>query len=204
MPYLVPIEFVAVVVSSIYGILLASRQGMDVVGVFTVAFAVAFGGGTLRDLFLDRTPLFWIGNPHYPMIVLGLAIVSGFVMKHIGRIKPLLLIPDAVGMALFTLTGTGYALEAGTGNFIAAVMGVITGTFGGVLGDMICNEVPSLFKPSPLNATCAFAGAWVYIAVLHFDLSDTIALGAGLIVIVLFRLAAVRWNWSFPAIREPK
>ncbi|MAS93391.1 MAG: hypothetical protein CMO55_09390 [Verrucomicrobiales bacterium] len=204
MPYLVPIEYVAVVVSAIYGVLLAARQGMDVVGVFAVAFAVAFGGGTLRDLFLDRTPLFWIGNAHYPMIVLGIAIVAGFVMKHIGRIKPLLLFPDAVGMALFGLTGTGYAMEAGTGPFLAALLGVITGTFGGVLGDVICNEVPSLFKPSPLYATCVFAGAWVYIGMIQLELSDEVALATGGAVIILFRLAAVKWNWSFPAIREPR
>lgn len=203
MSYLVIIEFLAVIVSSIYGVLLAARKGMDVVGVFAVAFAVAFGGGTLRDLFLDRTPLFWIGNPHYPVITLGIAILSGLILRLVRHIKPLLLVPDAVGMALFTLTGTGYAMEAGTDPFIACLLGAITGTFGGVLGDVICNEVPTLFTPSPLNATCSFTGAWVYWGMLHFEMPQKYALVAGLLVIVLFRLAAVKWNWSFPGIREP-
>ncbi len=202
MPALVAIEFLAVVVSSIYGVLLAARKGMDVMGVFAVAFAVAFGGGTLRDLFLDRTPLFWIGNPHYPVVVFFIAIVSGAIVRYISRIKRLLVFPDALGMALFTLTGTGFALEAETSLFVAALLGVITGTFGGVLGDVICNEVPSLFVPSPLNATCSFAGAWLYIGLLEFGVPNGPALVAGIVLIVLFRLAAVRWNWCFPAVRE--
>lgn len=203
MSYLVIIEFLAVIVSSIYGVLLAARKGMDVMGVFAVSFAVAFGGGTLRDLFLDRTPLFWVGNPHYPMIVLGIAIFSGLLVRHIVRIRPLLVFPDALGMALFTLTGAAYAMDAGTGLFVASLMGVITGTFGGVLGDVICNEVPSLFTPSPLNATCAFVGAWVYLGMSHWELSQSFALVSGIVVIVVFRLAAVRWNWCLPAVREP-
>ena len=204
MAYLVVIEFLAVIVSSIYGVLLAARKGMDVVGVFAVAFAVAFGGGTLRDLFLDRTPLFWIGNPHYPAITLGIAILSGFILRFVHRIKPLLLVPDAVGMALFTLTGTGFAIEAGVNPFIAALLGVITGTFGGVLGDMICNDIPALFQPSPLNATCAFAGAWIYWGSLKFGIDEPWALLSGGVVIVALRLCAVKWNWCCPGIREPR
>ena len=203
MSLLLFIEYLAVIVSSIYGVLLAARKGMDVMGVFAVAFAVAFGGGTLRDLFLDRTPLFWIGNPHYPMITLGIAVFSGPVLKLVNRIKPYLLLPDALGMALFAITGTAYSLEAYPSWFIAAMMGTITGTFGGVLGDMISNDVTSLFTPSPLNATCAFAGCWVYLIVLSFgETPKEIAMILAILVIVLFRLAAVKWNWCFPAVRE--
>ncbi|HRQ87945.1 MAG TPA: trimeric intracellular cation channel family protein [Bacteroidia bacterium] len=197
-------ELMAVVVSAVYGVLLASRKGMDVVGVFTVAFAAAFGGGTLRDLFLDRNPLFWIKNAHYPVIVFGIAILSGPIVRHIGRIRPLLPLPDALGMALFTLTGTAYAVEAGTSAFVAVLLGVITGTFGGVLADILCNQIPTLFIPSPLNATCAFAGAWVYLGMLHFAAPERYALAAGLAVIVALRLAAIRWNWTFPAVRAAK
>ncbi len=202
MPYLVVIEFLAVVVSAIYGVLLAARKGMDVMGVFAVAFALAFGGGTLRDLCLDRAPLFWIEHAHYPVVVFVIAILSGFILRFVGRIRPLLVIPDALGMALFTLTGTGYAMEAGTSLFVAALMGVITGTFGGVLGDVICNEVPSLFVPGPLNATCSFTGAWAYLGLISLGTPDRYALAAGILVIVTFRLLSVRRGWSFPAIRR--
>ena len=197
----VPVEFVAVIVSSIYGVLLAARKGMDVTGVFAVALAVAFGGGTLRDLFLDRHPLFWIGNPHYPVVVFVIVLFSGVIIRFIRRIKPLLLLPDSLGMALFTLVGTGYALEAGTSWFVAVLLGVITGTFGGVLGDIICNDVPSLFTPSPLNATCSFAGATLYVLLTSLGIDNQIALLAGIVSIVSFRIAAVKKNWCFPAVR---
>jgi uncharacterized membrane protein YeiH len=107
-------------------------------------------------------------------------------------------------MALFTLTGTAYASEAGTAPFVAVMLGVITGTFGGVLGDLLCNEIPSLFVPSPLNATCAFAGSWVYLGLLQVSLPERYALVTGIVVIVAFRLAAIRWNWTLPAVREPR
>ncbi len=204
MNLLLVLEFTAVVVSAIFGILLAARKGMDVMGVFSVAFAVAFGGGTLRDLCLDRSPLFWIANPHYPVVVFGLALLSGLILPFIKRVRPLLAVPDALGMALFTLTGTAYAIDAGTGAFVAVMMGAITGTFGGVIGDLLCNETPSLFVPNPLNATCAFTGAWVYLGLLELPLPKDVAVLAGILVIAAFRLAAIRWHWTLPAVREPR
>ncbi|MDB4276838.1 TRIC cation channel family protein, partial [bacterium] len=105
MSLLLTLEFIAVAVSATYGILLAARQGMDFVGVFAVAFVAAFGGGTLRDLFLDRVPLFWVANPHYVLVVLALTLASGFIVRLLPRIKPLLPFPDAIGMALFTVVG---------------------------------------------------------------------------------------------------
>lgn len=203
MSYLVIIEFLAVVVGAIYGVLLASRKGMDVMGVFAVAFSVAFGGGTFAICFSiaarfsgsgTRTTLSSCLRSRY----------SPVSSSNISAAPPApLLLPDALGMALFTLTGTAYALDAGTTPFVAVLLGVITGTFGGVLGDVICNEVPSLFVPSPLNATCAFTGAWLYFGLIHFAVPERYALFCGIAVIVLFRLAAVKGNWCFPAVREP-
>lgn len=203
MPFVVMLEFLAVMVSAIYGVLLAARKGLDPVGVFTVALAVAFGGGTLRDLFLDRHPLFWISHPHYPVVVFLIALGGGFIVRHIRHLRPFLLLPDAIGMALFTIVGTSLALEAGTTWFIAAMLGTITGTFGGVIGDILCNQIPTLFKPAPLCATCAFGGAWLWLLLTAAGLAEPVAaiLGAGLVVGL--RLAAVRWNLCFPAVRKP-
>ena len=195
------IEFLAVMVSALYGILLASRHEMDFVGAYTVAFLAAFGGGTLRDLFLDRQPLFWIGNAHYPVVVFVMCLVASVVIRYLPRIKPFLLIPDAVGMGLFTVAGTAIALEAETSQFIAAILGTITGTFGGVLADVVCNKIPTLFKPAPLCATCSFAGAWIYLACRYFGVAEVWALAVGTVSVVFLRLAAVRWNWTFPALR---
>jgi uncharacterized membrane protein YeiH len=203
MDLVITIEFIAVIVSAIYGILLATRTGMDFVGSFTIAFAAAFGGGTLRDLFLDRHPLFWVGNPHYPITVFIICLILPFCAKLLPRIKPFLIYPDALGMALFTAVGTAIALEHQESWFIAGLLGTITGTFGGVIADVICNEVPTLFKPSPLCATCAFAGAWIYVVGYALEFQSSVLIVACIVLVVVLRILAVIFNWSFPPLRNP-
>lgn len=193
------IEIIAVIASAIYGILLACRKEMDVVGVIAVAFAVSFGGGTLRDLCLDRNPLFWIANDHFVMVVMGIAIIGSIIPNLFSHAKRFLDLPDAIGMGLFTITGAGYAMQADTGIFIAAILGVVTGTFGGVIGDIICNEIPSLFRPAPIYATCSFAGAWVYLLLEKTPIDHGINIAAGVATVVALRLAALKWNLTLPA-----
>ncbi|MFT6620464.1 MAG: putative membrane protein YeiH, partial [Limisphaerales bacterium] len=152
------IEFGAVISFGLFGILLARKNRLDFIGVFTVAFITAFAGGTLRDLFLDRHPLFWIANDHYAVTVFCLALGSILIPAREVPVERWLQLPDALGLGLFAIVGANHALEAGTSLFIASLMGVVTGTAGGAISDVICNEVPRLFKATPLYATCAFAG----------------------------------------------
>jgi uncharacterized membrane protein YeiH len=191
------IEFLAVIASALFGVILASRHHMDVVGVVTIAFAVSFGGGTLRDLFLDRSPLFWIGQDRYAITAFGIAIAGALLPRVAAKLGRFLHIPDAIGMGLFSIVGAAFALEAGTSMFIAAILGTVTGTFGGVIGDVLCNQVPTLFRSSPLCATCAFAGTWCYL-LLGQVVSAPAAMICGISVIVVMRLAAVRWNIVVP------
>lgn len=197
------IEFCAVVVSAIYGSLLASRKKMDFVGLFAVASAVAFGGGTIRDLCLDRTPLFWIENSHYTVVVFGLALAGALAPGLMLRLEKYLALPDALGLGLFSVVGTAYALAAGTPLFVAALIGVITGAFGGVIADVICNEVPTIFKPAPLYASCSFTGAWVYIAGVEWSWEPSLTQALSLGTVVFFRLAAVKWDWRLPSVEHP-
>jgi uncharacterized membrane protein YeiH len=191
------IELLAVISAGTFGVLLARRKGMDFVGVFSIACMTAFGGGTLRDLFLDRHPLFWIQNDHYPLIVFLLALLTS-IRRTIPRVlEKALYLPDALGLGLFSVVGTGYALEAGTSWFIAALLGTITGTFGGVIGDVVCNELPSLFRSAPLYATCSFLGCWAYL-LLHSTTLPIVAVTGGITAIVLLRLAALYWNIRLP------
>jgi uncharacterized membrane protein YeiH len=192
------IELLAVVASGTFGVLLARRKGLDFVGVFTVACTTAFGGGTLRDLFLDRHPLFWIQHHHYPVIVFFLALLTSLVRRIPRVIRRALYVPDALGLGLFSVVGAGYALEAGTAWFVAALLGTITGTFGGVIGEVVCNEVPSLFRSAPLCATCAFVGCWIYLLVQHFVPQPVVAVTVGVSVIVITRFAALYWNIQLP------
>ncbi|MDA7510338.1 trimeric intracellular cation channel family protein [Verrucomicrobia bacterium] len=198
MNMLTSIEFLAVLISGIYGVLLACRKQFDAVGIFTVAFTVAFGGGTLRDILLDRRPLFWIENDHYVMMVMGVTLIGAFLPRGLVKMERFLAIPDALGLALFSIVGTGFAMEAGTSPFIAAIFGVITGTFGGVIAEVICNEIPSLFRSAPLYAICSFSGSSVYLVSRAITEHDNVSILLGVIVVVGFRWTALRWNIQLP------
>ena len=196
------IEAVGVFAFALSGLLEARRRDMDLVGLFVVALVAAFGGGTLRDLLLDRSPLFWIEHDSYAIAILGLSTLFA-LLPATGRLPPVvLLVADALGLGLFSVAGAGYALEAGTSLFIAALMGTITGTFGGVIRDVLCNELPSLFKQTPLYATCAFVGCYVYFLLTHLALPGDLAVWITTLGITAFRLAAARWNWVLPVSRH--
>ena len=186
--------------SAIYGVLLARQHKMDFVGVFCLAFVVAFGGGTLRDLFLDRHPLFWIEYDHYPIVVFAIALITSIIPRLAERSENFLMVPDALGVGLFSIAGTTAALEAGTSLFVASLLGTVTGTFGNVMGDVFCNRVPSMFRPAPLCATCSFAGCWAFILLYRIPATAEYAAPVGILVVVAFRLASVRFNWQLPGL----
>lgn len=193
------IEFLGVISSAIYGVLLARRNHFDFVGVLTVSFIAAFGGGTLRDVLLDRHPLFWIQYDHFALIVFVLALVGSAAKRWPNWVEQSLFLPDALGLGFFSIVGASHALNAGTSLFVASLFGVITGTFGGVIGDVVCNQVPNLFRPTtPLYATCSFLGCWVYLLLGKAGVTEPIALWSGTLAIVVSRLAALRWNWRLP------
>ncbi len=195
----VVLELAGVLSAGTFGVLLARRMRMDFIGVFSVCFITALGGGTLRDLLLSRHPLFWIENPHYPVILFVLALILSVLPRVPRSMAKWLHLPDALGLGFFTVVGAGYALQAGCTFFISALFGVITGVFGGVISDVICNEVPRLFKAAPLYATCSFTGAWTFLLLDQYaPVPEIVAVTVSIAVTVLFRLASLRWNWHLP------
>lgn len=196
------LELFAVVAGATYGMLLARQYRMDFVGVFTLALVVAFGGGTLRDLFLDRHPLFWFKQDHYAIIVFALALVTSTLPRLPDSMERWLSLPDAIGLGLFSVVGALAAIDSGTSMFIAVLMGVVTGTFGGVIGDVFCNRVPSLFGTSPLFATCSFVGCWLLFLLKAWGVPDDYATYSAVAFIVCFRLAALNWDWTLPCVGD--
>jgi uncharacterized membrane protein YeiH len=193
------LQYLAVISAACFGVLLARSKGMDLIGVCSIAFTVAFGGGTLRDVLLDRSPLFWIAEEHYAWTVLGLAVVGSLLPRLPAALSNWLYLPDALGLGLYSVVGAGLALQEGTSLLIASLFGVITGTFGGVIGDIVVNEVPNLFRPAiPLYATCSFAGCWVFLGLLRLGVGDAPAEWIAVVVIVLFRMLALRFGWTLP------
>lgn len=192
------LEFAAVAASALYGILRGLRDGFDIVGLLSVSAAAAFGGGTLRDLFLDRRPLFWVEHEYLLWVVFGLAAASAVAPRLVVRIEPWLVWPDAIGLGLFSVAGAAVAIEAGMSPLIAAVMGVVTGTFGSVICDVICNETPNLFRTSPLCATCAFLGAVVYLIAEALGIPAAVSQPLATAAAAALRLVAVWRNWILP------
>jgi uncharacterized membrane protein YeiH len=189
------IEVIAILVGALSGFIEARRKRMDIVGVFTVAFITAFGGGTLRDILLDRRPLFWVHHQEYAILIFVLALIAAPLIRTLRHIvsERLIVIADAVGLGLFAVAGVSQAQAANMPVFIASMMGVITGIFGGVLRDIVCNEVPMVFRDGKPYAICAFFGAWLYIGLQYTSVSDDVALWSSAATITVLRLL----TWKF-------
>jgi len=183
---------------TVSGVIVSKRKDMDAFGCMSVAFITALGGGTLRDVLLGRYPLFWIAHEWYAIGVFIFAAILFYGSRFISLRERAILIPDALGLGLFSVTGATYALEAHTSYIVASILGVITGVFGGVLRDVICNEIPIVFSRTQLYATCALAGVWTYIILDHFGVDSAWSLPLGVAVTFLTRMAAVFFDLRLP------
>ncbi len=191
------IVMIAVAVSAMTGVLEAGRKPIDLFGVVLVALTSALGGGTMRDLLLAR-PVFWVADQTY-LVAAVAAGVATFVLVRLARLPAnLFLLPDALGLALFTVIGTQAALSYGAPWFVASFLGLVTGVFGGVLRDILCNEVPLVFA-GELYATASWAGAIAFIALLHAGVAGTTAALLAMAAIFLTRIAAIRWHLTLPS-----
>ena len=188
------LEFLGIISFAISGMIAAKEQGMDPVGLYFIACVTAFGGGTARDVILDNHPVYWIQHQEFPILILVLAIIFAYV-KPSAQLKEVhILIPDAIGLGIFSVLGAKLALDHGSPVFIAVLLGVMTGTVGGVMRDALCNEIPHLFRKLQLYATCAFIGCWVYILLLELT-SESTALWVGFVFIAVLRLLAMKFDW---------
>lgn len=196
--------YLGVAAGVISGVMAAQRKNMDLVGAVVVAFLTALGGGTLRDMLLGRGPVFWIREEGYAYLTLFLAVAFFYSTRLLRFSARSILIPDALGLGVFTVMGVGAGLADGTSWFIASLMGVITGVFGGVLRDIACNEVPALFtKDIYLYATCSLLGAWLYILATQVGGMAALALPLAVVFIFGLRMAAVRFTLSLPEPKHP-
>jgi uncharacterized membrane protein YeiH len=194
------LDIAGIAVFAISGGLVASRKQMDAVGFVLMACITGFGGGTLRDLLLGRTPVFWLQRPE----LIGIAAAAGLAVFLIApmvesRFRALLW-ADAVGLALYAVLGAEIALIAGADPWAAVLLGVVTATGGGILRDIICNELPLILRRE-IYITAAAAGAAAYVALRLAPLQRDIAVPAGILLGFAIRAAAIRFGWSLPSYR---
>jgi uncharacterized membrane protein YeiH len=198
MPFL---DLAAVAVFALTGALVASRSQLDIVGFIFIACLTAVGGGTVRDVLLDRT-VFWIDNPTL-LAVATVAAAFVFFTAHLleSRYRAILWL-DACALAIAVPAGVGAATAAGMGWPVVLVMGVVTGCMGGLMRDVVCNEVPLVLKQGELYVTCAFAGTLAAILVALAGFGNGAALSACAAVTFTLRAGSMAFGWSLPVYRS--
>jgi uncharacterized membrane protein YeiH len=197
---LIAVETAATLAFALSGLLEAARKRLDIVGVCVVAGLAAFGGGTLRDVLLDRRPFFWVEHANWLWVLLALCIGAMLVLRarHFEPTESAMQWPDALGLGLFSASGTQIALGQGLPAIVAVLMGVVTAAFGGVLRDIVVNEIPRAFKDRQPYAVCAFVGGWVVVAVQQMGLHDGWSLLAGAAVAGGLRVLAMLSGLKLP------
>jgi len=192
------VEFVAVLANAFSGFAEARGKKMDAVGIFTVAFVTAFGGGTLRDLLLDRRPFFWVEHYEYVLLILGLTLVAAPLLTAARRVVPAnaFVVADAIGLGFFSIAGVAVAHLAGMPWIIAAMLGVVTGVFGGILRDVILNEVPMVLRDGQPYALAAFVGCCFFLLIANAGAPQELALWTSSALIVAVRLVAWWRGWN--------
>ena len=195
------LQMAATMVCAVAGALAAGRKRLDVVGVVFVSFVAAVGGGSLRDLLVERNPVFWLAQPSYLTVSLAAGALTWIYICRWRAPVRFLSFVDAFGLALFTISGIQIAQEMGQSVPICLVMGVITGVAGGLFRDLLCGEIPSIFKSGELYASAALLGGAAFFLVerLGADPRLSALLGAG--TVVGLRLAALQLGWRLPVLK---
>ncbi len=198
---LIAIEVGGTLAFAMSGLIEATRKRMDVVGVFSVAFVSAFGGGTVRDILLDRRPLFWVEQELYLWLVLGMVFTAPLWLRTLQHKMGgwLIEFADACGLGLFAISGTTLAVRAGMPPLVAILMGAITAVFGGVSRDVLCNEIPKVYHDHRPYTLCALGGCSVFLGLAALGLPAELASLVGIGVATGSRLLAVALDWRLPS-----
>lgn len=200
------LDFASVAVFALTGALAASRAQLDLVGFAFIATLTAVGGGTLRDILLDRNPIFWIAQPSYIGVTVAAAVLVFFTAHLLESRYRTLLWLDSLALAVAAPAGVAIALSQNQPSPIVLIMGMITGTFGGLMRDVVCNEVPLVLKQGELYVTAAFAGAVVALMLQSLGYSPLTSLTACGLTTWALRAGSLAFGWRLPVYksRPPK
>ena len=194
------LDMVGVIACAIAGTLLAQHKGFDIAGCILVAMVNAIGGGTLRDMALDRHPLFWMTDLNYVIVITLTSLILQMFFHLYHKIDNALKLFDAIGLAAFSVIGFKVALAQDMSPVIAVMMGVWTAIIGGLLRDIICNEIPLLLQRE-IYITASVAGSLTYLVLDYWGLDSIANEFSMLFVIFAVRMLALRFDWHLPSIR---
>lgn len=196
-------DLFGVAVFAISGALAAGRKSLDLLGVFVIAGVTAIGGGTIRDLLLDRHPIFWMEDTTYLFVIIAAALFTLLYARTHPTPGRALLLADATGLAVFTIIGARIAEEAGMPPILVVFMGTLTGVAGGAMRDVLCGEVPLILRRD-IYATASITGGALYLLVQWIGFSPLVAALAGIGAVALLRVLAIFAGLRLPVFRLPE
>lgn len=189
--------YIAIVAEAMTAALAAGRRNMDWFGVCLIASVTALGGGTTRDMFLNHYPLSWVRNPYLLLLVCGAALMTIPLARLVDRLKWPFLLLDALGLVVFTIVGCNVGIESGVHPIIVIVAGMVTGTVGGILRDVLCNDIPLIFQ-GELYATVSIITGMIYYFGLHAGAPVDLMVLVATIIGFALRVLALALRWEMP------
>lgn len=181
------------------GALAGFNKQMDIFGIFVVAFATAMGGGMLRDVLIGNTPVIWMQDLTYLLVVAIGTVIALIFRKRLLYLRLSLFLFDTIGLGIFTIIGIEKGIEAGLHPIVCITLGTMTGCFGGVVRDILCNDIPVIFRKE-IYATICILGGLVFFLLKQINLTNNLIYVLTSLLIIFFRLVAVKYKWSLPKI----
>ena len=191
------LDIIGTMAFAMSGAMTAMHKKLDPFGVFIIAFVTAVGGGTLRDVLIGRTPVGWMRDLNYVYVIILGFIIAIIFRKKLDKFRKSLFLFDTIGLGVFTLIGLEKGINIGLHPVICIALGTMTACFGGVIRDILCTEIPVIFRKE-IYATACFAGALTYVGLHHLDVDFNINLAISGGVIIAIRVLAVYNNWQLP------
>lgn len=192
------LDLIGVAVFAISGALAAGRKHLDLLGVIVLGLVTAVGGGTIRDVLLDRHPIFWLADPAYVIVIVVAALFTVAYVRWRPPPAATLLYADAIGLAMFSVTGAQIAERAGLPAIAGVVLGTITGAAGGAVRDVLSAEIPLVLRRGNLYASAAILGTSVYFVLVALGSRRVLATLVGMLIIAAVRLASILWGLQLP------
>lgn len=193
------LEMLGTVAFAFSGALAGFNKQMDIFGIFVVAFATAMGGGMLRDVLIGNTPVIWMQDLTYLLVVAIGTVIALIFRKRLLYLRLSLFLFDTIGLGIFTIIGIEKSIEAGLHPIVCITLGTMTGCFGGVVRDILCNDIPVIFRKE-IYATICILGGLVFFLLKQINLTNNLIYVLTSLLIIFFRLVAVKYKWSLPKI----
>ncbi|MDO6597725.1 trimeric intracellular cation channel family protein [Oceanihabitans sp. 2_MG-2023] len=191
------IDILGTIAFAISGVLIAMNKKMDPFGILIIAFVTAVGGGTLRDILIGQTPVSWMTNMTFTYVILATTVLTILFRSKINYLRTSLFLFDTIGIGLYTVVGVEKGLSAGLNPVICIALGTISACFGGVIRDILCNEIPVIFRKE-IYATACILGGLTYFLIRKLPIDNNFVFVIAGIVVIIVRLIAVRFKISLP------